>query len=187
MLSKLDQEQQERRRKQMERERAEFKSGLPHKKNWCPSTHEQSVGTEAKDKTEWRRIWEKTKTKSQRWRGTGARGRGGMKEKQKEEWVSEWVKQRAREWWWGEWSEAEVRGRESERAEFSWSLGGHFSVTLDSVKIPVTLRLTAERGRRRKTRRTKRWGRDERKSRGWRGLLQYKYKYTHFTGNTLRQ
>lgn len=46
-----------------------------------------------------------------------------------------------------------MRGRESERAEFSLSLGGHFSVTLDGVKIPVTLRLTAERGRRRRRRR----------------------------------
>lgn len=43
-----------------------------------------------------------------------------------------------------------MRGKESERAEFSLSLWGHFNVTLDSVKIPVTLQVTAERGRRRK-------------------------------------
>lgn len=46
-----------------------------------------------------------------------------------------------------------MRSGESERAEFSLSLGGHFNVTLDSVKIPVTLQLTAEGGRRRKRKR----------------------------------
>lgn len=55
-----------------------------------------------------------------------------------------------------------MRGQESERAEFSLSLRGHFSVTLDSVKIPVTLRLTAERRRRKRGRAA---GREERRMR----------------------
>lgn len=58
-----------------------------------------------------------------------------------------------------------MRGRESERAEFSLSLGGHFSVTLDGVKIPVTLRLTAERGRRRRRRRRRAARREEEEQR----------------------